>query len=646
MPVPQIKAATPEALLDAEWHYAASTDYELDRDYWLERIARRPEPFLEIDRRNTERGRSGCPARSRFTLKRADFARLETAAHVLGSSAFPAMIALTYAAFARLYDRFDIVLGRELANRSDATVKDVIGIIARALPLPLTLDPAMTIADAIRQLNETLARDRPHRRFRIQELVAEFGITRERRHSLFDIIINYIPAAYDFAFEDSPVELTNLSYGFFVPWMVTIADTGSTRDLDVTIDTDPGLISADAAGRLVACIQTLLLRGLEDPSCPLARLPIMPEATRLQLLDFAASEIVPLAVEATLATLCAAQAKRTPDAVALIFGEQELSFATIHARAERLARRLAALGVGPGVVVGIALPRTPTLVIAVLAVHKAGGAYLALDLSYPAERIRFSVADTAAPVIVTSTTLAPLFADSGARLLFDTDLSVVETEMAEPVPARPGDLAYVLYTSGSTGRPKAVGIEHRNLVNLISWGRSIVSDDELRGTLFSTSLNFDLSAFEMFLPLAFGGCILMVENLLALQAAPQREKVRLVNTGPSLLGALLRTSALPCGVTTVIVAGEKLSRRLASLLFDAAPTSGCSIAMAPPKQRSIRAGPRSIRRTVRSLQSGARSGTRHCMCWTPEGGCCRPAPKESCSLAAPEWRAGISDAPN
>ena len=172
-----------------------------------------------------------------------------------------------------------------------------------------------------------------------------------------------------------------------------------------------------------------------------------------------------------------------------------------------MARRLAAMGVGPGVVVGIALPRTPSLIIAVLAVHKAGGAYLALDPSYPAERIRFIVADAAAPVILTNATLAPVFADSGARLVFDTETAGVDTGIAEPISAHPDDLAYVLYTSGSTGRPKAVGIEHRNLINLILWGRSIVSDAELGGMLFSTSLNFDLSAFEMFLPLAFGGCI-------------------------------------------------------------------------------------------------------------------------------------------
>ena len=172
---------------------------------------------------------------------------------------------------------------------------------------------------------------------------------------------------------------------------------------------------------------------------------------------------------------------------------------------------------------------------------------------------------------MTNATLAPIFADSGARLVLDTEPAGDGTEMAELVPAGPGDLAYVLYTSGSTGRPKAAGIEHRNLINLVSWGRSIVSDEELRGMLFSTSLNFDLSAFEMFLPLAFGGCIVLVENLLTLRSAPQRDKVRLINSGPSLLDALLRTGDLPPGVTTIILAGEKLTRRMARAVFEAAP---------------------------------------------------------------------------
>jgi amino acid adenylation domain-containing protein len=570
-PLSPLEASTPEELLDAERRYATSDDHEVDRAYWLERFAHWPGPPLEIDRGNTERAKSGCHARITFTLKRSDFVRLETAARSLGSSTFRAIIVLAYVAFSRLYDRSDIVLDLELAYRSDARAKQVVGNMARPLPLPVALDHTTTIADALNELEQARARDYPHRRFPIQELIREIGSTRQGRHGLFDIIINYIPIAYDFAFEDYLVELANLSYGFTAPWMVTLADTGRTRDLEVTIDTDPGLISADIAARLASYLETLLLRGMEEPACPLAQLPIMSEAAQVKLLGLAAGETVALHQQATLATLCAAQAERTPDAIALIYGEQELSFAALHEQAERLARRLAALGVGPGAVVGIALPRTPSLVVAVLAVHKAGGAYLGLDPSYPAERIRFIVADAGAAVILTDEMLAPVFADSGARLLFETEPENDEPGMADPIPAQSSDLAYVLYTSGSTGRPKAVGIEHRNLVNLISWGRSIVSDSELGGVLYSTSINFDLSAFEMFLPLAFGGCIILVENLLSLQSTPQREKVRFVNTGPSLLDALLRMHGLPTGVTTVLLAGEKLSRRLATSIFEAVP---------------------------------------------------------------------------
>ena len=566
-----LDATSPEELLDAERRYAASKDREIDRRYWVDRFARWPGPLIETNRENTERAKSGWPARTAFKLKRADFSRLEMTARRLGSSAARAITALAYVAFSRLYERSDIVIGVELAFRSDPRTKQAIGLFARPLPMLLALDHWVTIADVLHHIDEIRAQDYPHRHYPIQDLARDLGITRKGHHGLFDIIVNFVPGAYDFVFEDQPVEYTNLSFGFTAPCNVTIADTGLGRDLDVTLDSDPGLIPADMAKRVASSLETLLLRGMDDPACPVASLPIMPEATRAQVIDFAAGETVALPEGATLATLCGAQAEQTPDAIALISGEQQLSFATLHKRAARLARRLVALGVKRGVIVGIALPRTPALVIAVLAVHKAGGAYLALDPSYPTERIRFMVADAATPVILTNAELAPAFADSGARLVFETPPVPDEPGMADPVPARPDDLAYVLYTSGSTGRPKAVGIEHRNVINLITWGRSVVSEAELRGLLFSTSLNFDLSAFEMFLPLAFGGRIIMVENLLALQSAPQRDIVRLVNTGPSLMDALLRADGLPAQVTTVILAGEKLKRRLATAVFEDAP---------------------------------------------------------------------------
>lgn len=569
-PLAVLNAASPEKLIDLEQRYTASQNHARDRHYWLEQFVRWPGPLVESDRQNTERAKSGVHGRVRFALKHADFSKLESAARNLNSSAARAILALTYVAFARLYGRYDIVLGFELANRSDAMANQTIGLLARPAPMLLTLDPAVSVADAVRAIDVRRAQNYPHRQFPVQDIVRDIGITRKGHHGLFDVIVNYVPLLYDFSFEDSPVEIRNLSYGFATPWAITVAKTGLDRDIDVTVDFDPGLISHELAAQMAACLETLLLSGMDDPGCPIGSLPIMGQASRERALHLALGEVAVVPETETLASLCNAQAERTPNATALIFGTQQINFATLHARAARLARRLAALGVRPGVIVGIALPRTPDLVVAVLAVHKAGGAYLALDPTYPAERISFMVADAKTPIILTNSTFAHAFADSGARLMTEIE-PTAQAEEADPAPAGPDDLAYVLYTSGSTGRPKAVGIEHRNVINLVSWGRSLVSDVELRGILFSTSLNFDLSAFELFLPLAFGGCIILVENVLALQSAPHRDKVRLVNTGPSLFDALLRANGLPPAVTTIILAGERLPRRLADAIFAAVP---------------------------------------------------------------------------
>ena len=129
-PLPALDAATPEELLQAERRYVASDAHQADRKYWLEQFTKWPGPLLEMDRRNTERARSGVHARTGFTLKRADFARLETTARALSSSAFRAIVALSYVAFARLYDRYDMVLGLELANRPNARAKQAIGLLA------------------------------------------------------------------------------------------------------------------------------------------------------------------------------------------------------------------------------------------------------------------------------------------------------------------------------------------------------------------------------------------------------------------------------------------------------------------------------------------------------------------------------------
>ncbi|HKV10097.1 MAG TPA: amino acid adenylation domain-containing protein, partial [Thermoanaerobaculia bacterium] len=270
--------------------------------------------------------------------------------------------------------------------------------------------------------------------------------------------------------------------------------------------------------------------------------------------------------EETLAGLFEAQARRTPEAEALVAGALRWSYRELDRRAGRLAGRLAALGVGPEVRVGICLGRKAELVAAILGVLKAGGAYVPLDPAYPEERLRFLLEDSAAAVVLSEEALVDRLAGLGSRariLCLDRE-EEGEAPVGEPERrAESGNLAYLIYTSGSTGRPKGVAIEHRSAVALVDWALRSFPAGELAGMLASTSINFDLSVFELFVPLSSGGKVILAANALELPALPAASEVTFVNTVPSAMTELVRSGGVPRSVLAVGLAGEPLPRPLA-----------------------------------------------------------------------------------
>jgi amino acid adenylation domain-containing protein len=264
-----------------------------------------------------------------------------------------------------------------------------------------------------------------------------------------------------------------------------------------------------------------------------------------------------------------AQASRTPDAAAVVCGTDKLTYRELNARADRLADYLRGLGVGPDVLVALCVGRSADMVVALLGVLKAGGAYVPLDPNYPAERLAFTLDDCAAPVLVTQKALLPSLPPHAGQvvLLDDLDCLPVGPTPAAPRRAMPDNLAYVLYTSGSTGRPKGVAVTHRSVAALLAWAQGVFSADDLAGTLAATSLCFDLSVFELFLPLSVGGRVIVVNDALALPALPADAGVTLVNTVPSAMTELLRLGGLPASVRVVSLAGEALSLALADQVY-------------------------------------------------------------------------------
>ncbi|MFJ4707526.1 amino acid adenylation domain-containing protein [Streptomyces anulatus] len=268
--------------------------------------------------------------------------------------------------------------------------------------------------------------------------------------------------------------------------------------------------------------------------------------------------------------LVARQAALTPDAEAVVAGRERLSYGEVEEAAQLLAGHLRRLGAGPETLVGICLGRSPWMVVAMLAVLKAEAAYVPIDPAFPLERRDFILRDSGAELIVTEEALREKLPDRPRRLVsLDRDWDRIALGQPWAGGDTGGDrhLAYALYTSGSTGRPKGVAVEHRSAAAFLDWVLDRFTPEELRYTLASTSMCFDLSVFELFAPLAAGGTVVLAETVFHLPVVAADRPVTLVNTVPSLLLDLLPCGPLPLSVVTVNLAGEALPSALARRLY-------------------------------------------------------------------------------
>ncbi|HYW07271.1 MAG TPA: amino acid adenylation domain-containing protein, partial [Longimicrobium sp.] len=318
-----------------------------------------------------------------------------------------------------------------------------------------------------------------------------------------------------------------------------------------------------------------LLRVLEEMAANdgirVDALKLIPPDERARVVDAWNATDADYPADACAHELFESQAERSPDAIALAHEGGEVTYAELNARANRLAHHLVGLGVGPDARVGLCLERGVEMVVAVLAVLKAGGAYVPLDPEYPAERLAFMLADSAPAVLVTQASLSGLFAGSEVpRVLVDAD---AWANAAATNPARAGltpeHLAYVIYTSGSTGQPKGVMNPHRALVNRLAWGRTAWSLDADDAVLCKTSLSFDGSVREIFLPLMVGARVVLARpgghrDPAYLLEVIGRAGITTVNLVPSLLQVLLESPEVErCrGLKRVLCGGEALPSAL------------------------------------------------------------------------------------
>ncbi|HEY9724954.1 MAG TPA: amino acid adenylation domain-containing protein [Chroococcales cyanobacterium] len=316
----------------------------------------------------------------------------------------------------------------------------------------------------------------------------------------------------------------------------------ATSDLLFTLHYDARRFDEHTISRLLGHLTTLLESIVANPNRCLWDLPFVTQAERHQLLvEWNDTRGYPK--EACIHELFEIQAEQTPDAVAVVYQDQQLTYQELNIKANKLAHHLRTLGVGPEVLVGICVERSLEMVVGLLGILKAGGAYVPLDPKYPKERLADLLSDSQAPVLLTQQPLVTRLPEHNARVVcLDTDWKRIEQESAQKPESdvAPQHLAYIIYTSGSTGKPKGVTIEHRGAVNTIIDINERFGIGSTDRVLNVCSLNFDLSVYDVFGLLATGGAIVIPEASIAPNPARwlelmQREEITVWNSAPPVM---------------------------------------------------------------------------------------------------------------
>jgi amino acid adenylation domain-containing protein len=423
------------------------------------------------------------------------------------------------AAFQTLLSRYsrqdDVVVGSPVAGRALPEVEPLIGLFASTLVLRTSLKGDPTFAQLLGRVRETTLEAYAHQDLPFEKLVEELRPARDlSRNPLFQAMLVFQSVADgDLKFSTLGVEPLEVDTGvsrFDLLLNATEAGGGLRGFLEYNTD----LFEPATVRRMLGHFRMLLEAVAERPDARLSELPMLTEAERRRLEGWNATG-EDFGPETTLAEMFEAQAARTPDAFALVFGDERLSYRELDRRANRLARLLRDLGVGPDVLVGVCMERSVEMVVGVLGILKAGGAYVPLDPTYPQERLAFMLADTRTPALLTQTRLVGGLPRHEAQVVCLDEGWGEEggEDDGDDVKFRPSsgeNLTYVIYTSGSTGRPKGVALPQRALVNLIRWHLS-----ELIGgarTLQFASLSFDVSFLELFAAWCSGGALHVISK--------------------------------------------------------------------------------------------------------------------------------------
>lgn len=573
--VPRLPDALPfsqYALEQAE--YLNSPEYTKTVQYWLDQY-KDSIPILDMP---TDFPR---PAHRTYKSRRDDYpldGKLTQAVKKLGADAGCSFVMTLMAAFEiylyRLTGQRDIVLGLPSAGQSASGHQNLVGHCVHLLPLRSCPKGDLSFPAYLRERKPKIFDAYDHQQFTFGSLLKHLPIARDpSRIPLVPIVFNIDMGL------DSGVAFHGLQYRMtynpreYENFEIFLNASGSEQSLTFEWSYNTQLFRPSSIRRMMEGFEHLLRELITRVDTPIRNLPAMDSFTHNHLVDTLNDTWFAYPKNKALYTLIDERATMTPDHHALQFQGRSLSYKTLAENTSRLAHYLQVSGVRKGDAVGLSLDRSPEMVLALIAIWKAGAAYIPLDPAYPDERIEFMLKDASVRTLLTSGKYRSRFHTQAKNLVLEEGLEKLNDFPATlPVTATGTDLAYILYTSGSTGMPKGVAIEHRNLVNFMTSMRQTPGISATDRLLAVTTISFDIAGLELFLPLISGATLVLADASSAkdgriLLDILRSEKISIMQATPSTWRMMLDSGWNSPMPLKALCGGEAMPKDLAEKLL-------------------------------------------------------------------------------
>ncbi|MEO1373245.1 MAG: amino acid adenylation domain-containing protein [Cyanobacteria bacterium J06635_10] len=565
-------------------HLSQTEEMAAHESYWLEKFAsstpvlnlptNRPRPPIKTYRGN----------RQTLRLNASLFAQVKQLSTRKGCTPFMTLLSAYTAFLHRLTNQEDIVVGIPSSGRSSVGSEKLVGYCAHLLPIRSCVVDNLTFSEHLDKVKNELLYAYEHQDYPFAWLLKQLKSDRDASHSpIIATIFNLerpvaVPKMFGLETEifAPPISFTGFDISF------NVIEIGSELTFNCEYNTD--LFDAATISRILGYFQTFLEGIITLPEQRLFELPLLSEAEQHQLLVEWNNTQVDYPQDKCIHQLFEEQVDKTPDAIAVVFENQQLTYEQLNQTANQLAHHLQTLGVGPEVLVGICVERSIEMVVGLLGILKAGGAYVPLDPSYPQERLNYMLTDSGVQVLVTQQSLLESLPSHTAQVIcLDSDWRAIEQHPQYNLDVGVGadNLAYVIYTSGSTGQPKGAMNTHQGIRNRLLWMQDayqLTRADQPHGSaervLQKTPFSFDVSVWEFFWPLLTGASIVIAKpeghkdsNYLVNLISSQQ--ITTVHFVPSMLKVFLQEPN--CGncscLKRVICSGEELPFELTERFF-------------------------------------------------------------------------------